>query len=122
MILTLSETFRYHLLQVFITRNAHMVHIVFKSDLKWCIQLSKSLFLKFQCFNQKGMHFIHINARSILPKMSELRVLACHTTAAVISVSETGLDATITDAEVSIDGYSVIRKDRKRSGGGAACS
>ena len=27
------------------TRNAHMVHIVIESDLKWCIHLGRSLFL-----------------------------------------------------------------------------
>ena len=28
----------------------------------------------FQCFQRKGMHFVHLNARSLLPKMSELRL------------------------------------------------
>jgi hypothetical protein len=29
----------------------------------------------FEFPNLKGMHFIHVNARSILPKMSELRIM-----------------------------------------------
>jgi hypothetical protein len=36
--------------------------------------------------NLKGMHFIHVNARSILPKMSELRIMAKKSKAAVIAM------------------------------------
>lgn len=46
----------------------------------------------YQCFSKKGMHFIHLNARSLLPKTSELRYLANKTTAAIISVTEHGLN------------------------------
>ena len=43
---------------------------------------------EFNCFLRKGLHFIHLNARSVLPKL-ELIVLASKTKAAVIGVSET---------------------------------
>ncbi len=72
----------------------------------------------FECFDRKGLHCIHINARSLLPKMSELRIIAHRTRAAVIAVSETWLDESVTDQEVKIDGYVVTRNDRARSGGG----
>ena len=72
----------------------------------------------FDCFKRKGLHCIHINARSMLPKLSELRILAAKSKAAVIAVSETWLDETVTDQEVSIHGYVVTRRDRLRSGGG----
>ena len=39
--------------------------------------------------NLTGLHFIHINARTLLPKLDELNVLASITKAAVIGVSET---------------------------------
>ena len=40
---------------------------------------------------------------------------------AVIGLSETKLDKTIFDSEISIPNYSLIRKDRNRKGGGVAC-
>ena len=43
----------------------------------------------FEFPNLKGMHFIHVNARSILPKMSELRIMAKESKAAVVAISET---------------------------------
>ena len=67
---------------------------------------------------QKGLHFLHLNARSILPKMTDLRLLANKCNATVIGVSETWLDNSVSDNEISIDGYAVYRKDRSRSGGG----
>ena len=73
---------------------------------------------KFECFTRKGMHFLHLNSRSLLPKISEIRLLAEKSRAAVIAITETWLDNTISDSEVSIDGYSLIRKDRNRNGGG----
>ena len=71
-----------------------------------------------ECFTRKGMHFLHLNSRSLLPKISEIRLLAEKSRAAVIAITETWLDNTISDSEVSIDGYSLIRKDRNRNGGG----
>jgi len=68
----------------------------------------------FQCFRNKGLHFIHLNARSLLPKISEIRHFALKTKAALISITETWHDQTVTDAEIHIQNYSVIRKDRNR--------
>ena len=62
----------------------------------------------FQCFSQTGMHFLHLNARSILPKISELKLIAETSRATVISVSETWLDSSVTDQEISIDDYCVM--------------
>jgi len=76
---------------------------------------------KFQPFKKRGMHFTHININSILPKIDELRLIASETKCVVISVSETKLDETIQDEEISIHGYNLIRKDRTRNGGGVAC-
>ena len=38
----------------------------------------------FDCFQKRGLHFIHMNARSILNKISELRYIAIRTRAAVL--------------------------------------
>ena len=72
----------------------------------------------FDCFKKRGLHFVHLNARSILPKMEELDILALSTKAAIIAVTETWLDNTICDNDVCIPGYSIQRKDRNREGGG----
>ena len=76
---------------------------------------------QFECFRQKGLHFLHLNVRSILPKMSEVRYLAKESTAAVLGFSETWVDDTVTDSEMNIDGYTLYRKDRCRNGGGVCC-
>ena len=74
-----------------------------------------------ECFLKRGLHFIHLNVRSILPKMSELKIIALKSKAAVISLSETWLDSSVTDSEIYIDNYSVVRNDRDRHGGGVCC-
>ena len=69
----------------------------------------------FDCFQKKGLHFIHMNARSILYKISELRYIAIRTRAAVITLSETWLDDSVTDSEISINDYCLVRRDRNRN-------
>ena len=69
-------------------------------------------------FGKKGLHFMHLNIRSLIPKLAEVRSLIQRTGAAVVAISETWLDETVQDAEVDVDGYSVIRQDRNRQGGG----
>ena len=50
-----------------------------------------------------------------------MRVIASETKAAVIGITESKLDNSINDNEVQINGYSIIRNDRNRNGGGVAC-
>ena len=64
------------------------------------------------------MHFVHFNARYLLPKMSELRLFAVKSKPVVIAISESWLDDSVLDGEVSIDGYSLQRNDKNRQGGG----
>ena len=75
----------------------------------------------FQNLRKRGMHFTHLNINSVLPKIDELRLIASETNCAVISISETKLDETVQDEEISVQGYNLIRKDRCRNGGGVAC-
>ena len=72
-------------------------------------------------FKKRGLHFVHLNINSLPSKIEELRQIAKNTISAVIGLSETKLDKTIFDSEVSIPNYSLIRKDRNRKGGGVAC-
>ena len=73
---------------------------------------------KYNNFRKRGLHFVHLNIRSLEPKIDELRLLAKNTNAACIMISETHLDNSIFDNEISIDGYVIQRKDRNRYGGG----
>jgi exonuclease III len=72
----------------------------------------------FNCLSKKGFHCIHINARSLPPKMSELKVIASKTKVSIIAISESWLDDSVTNCEIDIPGFSVIRNDRNREGGG----
>ena len=69
-------------------------------------------------FKKKGLHFIHANVRSLFHKMSEMRYISKITNAAVIAITETWLDDSHTDDSVSIEGYSIQRRDRKGHAGG----
>ena len=77
---------------------------------------------QFECFKQKGLHFIHINVRSLIPKVDELRLIARNSNAAVIGVSETWLDSTVMDSEIKIDNYVLSRGGRNRNGGGVCAN
>ena len=66
----------------------------------------------------RGLHFLHVNARSFIPKISELRTVAHRTRPAVVCITEFWLDSSVTDGEIQIEGYDVLRRDRNRNGGG----
>ena len=70
------------------------------------------------CFRMNGMHFLHLNARSIIPKMDEIKLLVKNSRPAVLGITETWLDDSVSDSEIAIDDYVIIRKNRNREGGG----
>lgn len=61
---------------------------------------------------------MHLNVRSLLNKIDEIRLLFKSNKAHIISFSETWLDCSISDSEIEIQNYTIIRKDRNRKGGG----
>ena len=82
---------------------------------------------KLQCLNErnifksKGLHFIHLNIDSLLPKIEELRIIAKSSNDAIIGNSESKLDESVLEPEIEIDDYKIIRCDRNRHGGGVTC-
>ena len=70
------------------------------------------------CFKAKGLHFIHINARSIFHKLPELVYIANKFKAAVIAITETWLDSSFPNNSIKIEGYNIIRRDRQTHMGG----
>ena len=61
---------------------------------------------------------VHLNVRSLIPKIEEVRKFAAATNAAVLGITESWLDDSIDDNEIKIEGYVLERNDRNRAGGG----
>ena len=61
---------------------------------------------------------MNLNKSSLLPKIDKLSEIARIPNPAVVGITETKIDNSIGDSEISIDGYSTIQRDRNRKGGG----
>ena len=69
----------------------------------------------------RGLHFCHLNVNSLLLKIDELRDITDYIKPAFLGITESKLDSSVTNAEVNINGCSIIRNDRNRNGGRVAC-
>ena len=58
--------------------------------------------------NKKGLHFLHINISSLLPKTDELKCIASKTKATIIGITELKLDHTVPDLKVDLPGYDIL--------------
>ena len=67
------------------------------------------------------MHFEHLNLNSLLSKVEELRALAFNTDISVLWITVTKLDNTVSNEELKIDVFNLLRSDRNKNGGGVAC-
>ena len=52
-------------------------------------------------FNSRGLHFIHLNVGSLLPKIDELRNIAKLSNAADIGIRESKLDDSVLSSEIT---------------------
>ena len=52
--------------------------------------------------------------------MDELKLLLSNDPFDIVAISETHCDSTVTDTDILLDNYCLIRKDRSRHGGGVA--
>jgi len=70
----------------------------------------------------RGLKFVHQNIRSLRKKLNELRVFLTQSPRIhIIALTETWLNSNISDAEVSLPGFTLFRRDRLvRKGGGVA--
>ena len=64
---------------------------------------------------------MNLNVNGLLNKIDELRYIARSSYAAVIGITETKLDNTVYDFEVTVDGFSIVRNNWNRNNGGVAC-
>ena len=66
----------------------------------------------------RGFKMASLNIASLVLHIDEIRALLHDKYFDVICLNETRLDTTISDEQVFIDGYTIIRNDRRRTGGG----
>ena len=65
-----------------------------------------------EAVNQGGLKFLHQNIRSLRRKMDELNILVSHClNLHILAFTETCLDNSISNDEVSLPGYSIFRPD-----------
>ena len=69
----------------------------------------------------RGLYFCHLNINSLLSKINKLRDITNYIRPAILGITESKLDSSVTNAEVNINGYSIIGNDKNRNGEGVAC-
>lgn len=70
--------------------------------------------------NRHGLGFLHVNARSLIPKMDIFSTWFLTAKPDVVVVSETWLKPSTPDNVISVAGFNVFRCDRKGRAGGTA--
>ena len=59
---------------------------------------------KFEAFNNKELYLMNLNINSLLPEIDKLCNIVQCSSAAVIGITETKLDNTFNDSEVTVEG------------------
>ena len=72
-------------------------------------------------FKSKEIYSIHLNVYSLLPKVGEIRYIAEHLNAAVIGITKFKLGESISQSEIQMVYYNLLRCNRKRKGARVAC-
>ena len=72
-------------------------------------------------FKTCGLYFRHLNVNSLLPTVDELKEILNYTKPAILGIPQSKLNSYVTDTEINIDDYSIVRNDRNRNGEVAAC-
>ena len=75
---------------------------------------------KFEPFRKRGFHFLLINVNSLLLELNETRWVVGHTTPAILGITESKFDSSVSDQEVNMSGYSILRSNRNTYGWGVA--
>ena len=72
----------------------------------------------FKLSTVKGLRICHLNVRSLVNKIDEIRVFCETHLRHVLSLNETWLDSSISDSEIQLHGCSLVRRDKTRRKGG----
>lgn len=62
---------------------------------------------------KKGLKFGHINVNGLVNKLGQIKQLLLESNLGILAVTETHLSKKIEDSKIKIDGYELIRQDRK---------
>jgi hypothetical protein len=94
------------------------------NDLNSVFYISKcKLTISVQC---RSPHFklVHLNIRSLrnTAHLTQLKEFLSKTKTEALTLSETWLNTTITNAEIYIEGYTLYRQDRLNKRGGGVCA
>jgi hypothetical protein len=68
----------------------------------------------------KGLRIANLNVNSLTRHVDDIRIMLTNYPFYILAINETKLDSSISDSEIYINGYTIIRKDRNRNGGGIA--
>ena len=69
-----------------------------------------------ESFKTRGLPFCYLNINSLSSKIDELRDITNYIRPVILSITESKLDSSVTNAEVNTNGYSIIRNDRCGNG------
>ena len=69
-------------------------------------------------YQQPGLKIGHLNVDGLRGKLPEIKLVLQETGLDILAIRETKLAANVTENEIGMDGYFVVRKDRDRNGGG----
>ena len=71
----------------------------------------------------RGFKMACLNINSLTKHIEELRVVLSNQCVDILAINETKLDDTISENEITVDGYNIIRRDRTINGrfGGGVC-
>ena len=69
-------------------------------------------------FHSNRLVVTYYNACSLLPKIDHLRALVATDMPDVVCIVESWLDSSISNIEIALPGYTVVRLDQNRHGGG----
>jgi hypothetical protein len=68
--------------------------------------------------NLKGLKIACLNINSLSKHIDELRVIMLNNPLDILATNESKINESISDDEISVSGFHLIRKDRNRHGGG----
>ena len=63
-------------------------------------------------YGYQGLHICHLNVRSLLNKLHEIKKILKNKNLQILTISESWLADTISSNEVYIEGYNFYRQDR----------
>lgn len=72
---------------------------------------------------RRGLKILHQNVNGLLSKLDQVKILLTETDKNIhmFKITESHLDSSISDSQLSIFGYNIIRKDRQNGPGGGVC-